>query len=141
MPGNTPAGGNANTPGDGAGAGTTDGNGNAANAAGNDGVVVPDGGNEPQADGQLPDAQQNTTIDDQAVPQAANDDSDHEIKDQNVPLSALLMENGMVIPIGIGILAALALTAAIVLIVRSKSKAASAAGDETKADIESDDKN
>lgn len=140
--GNTPAGGNANTPGgDGAGAGTTDGNGNAANAAGNDGVVVPDGGNEPQADGQLPDAQQNTTIDDQAVPQAANDDSDHEIKDQNVPLSALLMENGMVIPIGIGILAALALTAAIVLIVRSKSKAASAAGDETKADIESDDKN
>ena len=140
--GNTPAGGNANTPGaDGAGAGTTDGNGNAANAAGNDGVVVPDGGNEPQANGQLPDAQQNTTIDDQAVPQAANDDSDHEIKDQNVPLSALLMENGMVIPIGIGILAALALTAAIVLIVRSKSKATSAAGDETKADIESDDKN
>ena len=70
-----------------------------------------------------------------------NDDSDHEIKDQNVPLSALLMENGMVIPIGIGILVALALTATIVLIVRSKSKAASATGDETKADIESDDKN
>lgn len=89
-----------------AGAANATGNaaGNAAGAANNgaaDGAnagntIVPDGQNNPQDGIQAPQAQPNTDIADEQVPQAANDNK-HDIEDEQVPLATMISESGMVV--------------------------------------------
>lgn len=94
-----------------------------ADADGN--VVIPDGQNTPAAGNETPDAQPNTTIDDQDVPQAANSDN-HDIADEKVPLGTLIKESGMVVPISIGAIAVVVLIVLITLGIRNRVKVSAA---------------
>lgn len=105
---------NGNDGDNGAGAGGTGGaNAAGANGAGANGaaggangaadVVVPDGQNDPQDGIQAPQAQPNTDIADEQVPQAANDNK-HDIADEKVPLATMISESGMAVPLAIGAL-------------------------------------
>lgn len=78
-------------------------NGAAGGANGAADVVVPDGQNNPQDGIQAPQAQPNTDIADEQVPQAANDNK-HDIADEKVPLATMISESGMVVPLAIGAL-------------------------------------
>lgn len=137
--------GNTNTPGDnGNGNNGAGNNGAGNNGAGNNGVgnnngagdngagnanagnpvVVPDGQNMPQAGNNEPEAAPNTNIDDQQVPMASN--KDHEINDDKVPLSSVIMKNGTIIPISVGAAAVLGMGIAILLGVRLKKRSSAA---------------
>ena len=87
----------------GAGANGAGANGAAGGANGAADVVVPDGQNNPQDGIQAPQAQPNTDIADEQVPQAANDNK-HDIADEKVPLATMISESGMVVPLAIGAL-------------------------------------
>lgn len=78
-------------------------NGAAGGANGAADVVVPDGQNDPQDGIQAPQAQPNTDIADEQVPQAANDNK-HDIADEKVPLATMISESGMAVPLAIGAL-------------------------------------
>lgn len=78
-------------------------NGVAGGANGAADVVVPDGQNNPQDGIQAPQAQPNTDIADEQIPQAANDNK-HDIADEKVPLATMISESGMVVPLAIGAL-------------------------------------
>lgn len=97
----------------------------AAGADANGNVVIPDGQNTPAAGNETPDAQPNTTIDDQDVPQAANSDN-HGIADEKVPLGTLIKESGMVVPISIGAIAVAVLIVLVTLGIRNRVKVSAA---------------
>lgn len=110
--GNQAAAGAANAAGNAAGAAN---NGAAAGAnAGN--TIVPDGQNNPQDGIQAPQAQPNTDIADEQVPQAANDNR-HDIKDEQVPLATMISESGMVVPLAIGALGIVAILAIMIFVI------------------------
>lgn len=98
--------------------------GNAAGAANNgaaDGAnaantIVPDGQNDPQDGIQAPQAQPNTDIADEQVPQAANDNK-HDIADEQVPLATMISESGMVVPLAIGALGIVAILAIMIFVI------------------------
>lgn len=98
--------------------------GNAAGAANNgaaDGAnaantIVPDGQNDPQDGIQAPQAQPNTDIADEQVPQAANDNK-HDIADEQVPLATVISESGMVVPLAIGALGIVAILAIMIFVI------------------------
>lgn len=100
---NTAAGGNQ------AAAGAADGT-NAAN------TIVPDGQNDPQDGIQAPQAQPNTDIADEQVPQAANDNK-HDIADEQVPLATMISESGMAVPLAIGALGIVAILAIMIFVI------------------------
>lgn len=100
---NTAAGGNQ------AAVGAADG----ANAAN---TIVPDGQNDPQDGIQAPQAQPNTDIADEQVPQAANDNK-HDIEDEQVPLATMISESGMVVPLAIGALGIVAILAIMIFVI------------------------
>lgn len=100
---NTAAGGNQ------AATGAADG----ANAAN---TIVPDGQNDPQDGIQAPQAQPNTDIADEQVPQAANDNK-HDIADEQVPLATMISESGMVVPLAIGALGIVAILAIMIFVI------------------------
>ncbi len=109
-------------------------NGGAANAGGANGaagadangnVIIPDGQNTPAAGNETPDAQPNTTINDEDVPQAANSNN-HDIADEKVPLGTLIKESGMVVPLSIGTLATVVLIVLVVLGIRNRVKVSAA---------------
>lgn len=109
-------------------------NGGAANAGGANGaagadangnVIIPDGQNTPAAGNETPDAQPNTTINDEEVPQAANSNN-HDIADEKVPLGTLIKESGMVVPLSIGTLATVVLIVLVVLGIRNRVKVSAA---------------
>ncbi len=91
-----------------------------ADADGN--VVIPDGQNTPTDGNETQEAQPNTTIEDELVPQASNNDN-HEITDEKVPLGTLIKQSGMVVPISIGAIAAVVLIVLIALTIRRRVKA------------------
>ena len=109
--------------------------GNAANGAGNaaggangaananDAVIVPDGQNTPTDGNETPEAQPNTTINDEQVPQAANN-STHDIQDEKIPLATLIKESGTVVPIAIGTLGIVVIIVLAAFGIRSRIKAA-----------------
>lgn len=105
-------------------AGATNAAGNAAGAANNgaaDGAnaantIVPDGQNDPQDGIQAPQAQPNTDIADEQVPQAANDNK-HDIADEQVPLATVISESGMVVPLAIGALGIVAILAIMIFVI------------------------
>lgn len=105
---NTAAGGNQAAAGA-ANNGATDG----ANAAN---TIVPDGQNDPQDGIQAPQAQPNTDIADEQVPQAANDNK-HDIADEQVPLATMISESGMVVPLAIGALGIVAILAIMIFVI------------------------
>lgn len=115
---NTAAGGNQ------AAAGAANAAGNAAGAANNGATaganagntIVPDGQNNPQDGIQAPQAQPNTDIADEQVPQAANDNR-HDIKDEQVPLATMISESGMVVPLAIGALGIVAILAIMIFVI------------------------
>ena len=117
---NTAAGGNQAA----VGAANAAGAGNAAGAANNgaaDGAnaantIVPDGQNDPQDGIQAPQAQPNTDIADEQVPQAANDNK-HDIEDEQVPLATMISESGMVVPLAIGALGIVAILAIMIFVI------------------------
>lgn len=85
----------------------------AANAAN---TIVPDGQNDPQDGIQAPQAQPNTDIADEQVPQAANDNK-HDIADEQVPLATVISESGMVVPLAIGALGIVAILAIMIFVI------------------------
>lgn len=85
----------------------------AANAAN---TIVPDGQNDPQDGIQAPQAQPNTDIADEQVPQAANDNK-HDIADEQVPLATMISESGMVVPLAIGALGIVAILAIMIFVI------------------------
>lgn len=87
--------------------------GNGANAAN---TIVPDGQNDPQDGIQAPQAQPNTDIADEQVPQAANDNK-HDIADEQVPLATVISESGMVVPLAIGALGIVAILAIMIFVI------------------------
>ena len=87
--------------------------GNGANAAN---TIVPDGQNDPQDGIQAPQAQPNTDIADEQVPQAANDNK-HDIADEQVPLATMISESGMVVPLAIGALGIVAILAIMIFVI------------------------
>ena len=87
--------------------------GNGANAAN---TIVPDGQNDPQDGIQAPQAQPNTDIADEQVPQAANDNK-HDIADEQVPLATMISESGMVVPLAIGALGIAAILAIMIFVI------------------------
>ncbi len=91
-----------------------------ADADGN--VVIPDGQNTPTDGNETQEAQPNTTIEDELVPQASNNDN-HEITDEKVPLGTLIKQSGMVVPISIGAIAAVVLIVLIAHTIRRRVKA------------------
>jgi len=107
--GNQAAAGAANAAGAGNAAGAADG----ANAAN---TIVPDGQNDPQDGIQAPQAQPNTDIADEQVPQAANDNK-HDIADEQVPLATMISESGMVVPLAIGALGIVAILAIMIFVI------------------------
>lgn len=90
----------------------------AANAAGANAAntIVPDGQNDPQDGIQAPQAQPNTDIADEQVPQAANDNK-HDIADEQVPLATMISESGMVVPLAIGALGIVAILAIMIFVI------------------------
>lgn len=110
---NTAAGGN-----QAAGAGNAAGaaNNGAADGANAANTIVPDGQNDPQDGIQAPQAQPNTDIADEQVPQAANDNK-HDIADEQVPLSTMISESGMVVPLAIGALGIVAILAIMIFVI------------------------
>ena len=95
-------------------------NGAAAGAnAGN--TIVPDGQNNPQDGIQAPQAQPNTDIADEQVPQAANDNR-HDIEDEQVPLATMISESGMVVPLAIGALGIVAILAIMIFVIVKNAK-------------------
>ncbi len=116
---NTAAGGNQAAAGAGNAAGAAN-NGTAAGAnAGN--TIVPDGQNNPQDGIQAPQAQPNTDIADEQVPQAANDNR-HDIEDEQVPLATMISESGMVVPLAIGALGIVAILAIMIFVIAKNAK-------------------
>lgn len=111
---NTAAGGNQAAAGAANAAGAADG----ANA-GN--TIVPDGQNNPQDGIQAPQAQPNTDIADEQVPQAANDNR-HDIEDEQVPLATMISESGMVVPLAIGALGIVAILAIMIFVIVKNAK-------------------
>lgn len=105
-------------------AGAANAAGNAAGAVNNvaaDGAnaantIVPDGQNDPQDGIQAPQAQPNTDIADEQVPQAANDNK-HDIADEQVPLATMISESGMVVPLAIGALGIVAILAIMIFVI------------------------
>lgn len=95
-------------------------NGAAGGANGAADVVVPDGQNNPQDGEAAPEAQPNTTIEDQQTPQAANSDNTHQIEPDKVPLGKLISESGMVVPITVGALGVVAILALMFFIIGKK---------------------
>ena len=91
-------------------------NGAAGGANGAADVVVPDGQNDPQDGIQAPQAQPNTDIADEQVPQAANDNK-HDIADEQVPLATVISESGMVVPLAIGALGIVAILAIMIFVI------------------------
>ena len=87
--------------------------GNGTNAAN---TIVPDGQNDPQDGIQAPQAQPNTDIADEQVPQAANDNK-HDIADEQVPLATMISESGMVVPLAIGALGIVAILAIMIFVI------------------------
>ena len=87
--------------------------GNGANAAN---TIVPDGQNDPQDGIQAPQAQPNTDIADEQVPQAANDNK-HDIADEQVPLATMISESGMAVPLAIGALGIVAILAIMIFVI------------------------
>lgn len=87
--------------------------GNGANAAN---TIVPDGQNDPQDGIQAPQAQPNTDIADEQVPQAANDNK-HDIADEQVPLATMISESGMVVPLAIGAIGIVAILAIMIFVI------------------------
>lgn len=110
---NTAAGGN-----QAAGAGNAAGaaNNGAADGANAANTIVPDGQNDPQDGIQAPQAQPNTDIADEQVPQAANDNK-HDIADEQVPLATMISESGMVVPLAIGALGIVAILAIMIFVI------------------------
>ena len=121
---NTAAGGNQAAAGAANATGAANAAGNAAGAANNgatDGAnaantIVPDGQNDPQDGIQAPQAQPNTDIADEQVPQAANDNK-HDIADEQVPLATMISESGMVVPLAIGALGIVAILAIMIFVI------------------------
>ena len=121
---NTAAGGNQAAAGATNAAGAANAAGNAAGAANNgaaDGAnaantIVPDGQNDPQDGIQAPQAQPNTDIADEQVPQAANDNK-HDIADEQVPLATMISESGMVVPLAIGAIGIVAILAIMIFVI------------------------
>ena len=125
--GNTAGGANAGAANGGA-TNAGDANGAANGAAGadaNGNVIIPDGQNNPAAGNETPDAQPNTTINDEDVPQAANSNN-HDIADEKVPLGTLIKESGMVVPLSIGTLATVVLIVLVILGIRNRVKVSAA---------------
>lgn len=91
-------------------------NGAAGGANGAADVVVPDGQNDPQDGIQAPQAQPNTDIADEQVPQAANDNK-HDIADEKVPLATMISESGMAVPLTIGALGIVAILAIMIFVI------------------------
>ena len=98
-------------------------NGAAGGANGAANVVVPDGQNNPQDGEATPEAQPNTTIEDQQTPQAANSDNTHQIEPDKVPLGKLISESGMVVPITVGALGVVAILALMFFIIGKNLRA------------------
>ena len=82
---------------------------------------MPDGQNNPQDGIQAPQAQPNTDIADEQVPQAANDNR-HDIKDEQVPLATMISESGMVVPLAIGALGIVAILAIMIFVIVKNAK-------------------
>ena len=112
--GNQAAGGAANAAGAGNAAGAA--NNGAADGANAANTIVPDGQNDPQDGIQAPQAQPNTDIADEQVPQAANDNK-HDIADEQVPLATMISESGMVVPLAIGALGIVAILAIMIFVI------------------------
>lgn len=91
-------------------------NGAAGGANGATDVVVPDGQNNPQDGEAAPEAQPNTDIADEQVPQAANDNK-HDIADEKVPLATMISDSGMVVPLAIGALGIVAIFAIMIFVI------------------------
>lgn len=91
-------------------------NGAAGGANGAADVVVPDGQNNPQDGEVAPEAQPNTDIADEQVPQAANDNK-HDIADEQVPLATMISDSGMVVPLAIGALGIVAIFAIMIFVI------------------------
>ena len=91
-------------------------NGAAGGANGAADVVVPDGQNDPQDGIQAPQAQPNTDIADEQVPQAANDNK-HDIADEKVPLATMISESGIVVPLAVGALGIVAIFAIMIFVI------------------------
>ena len=107
----------------GAGANGAAGGANGAGANGAADVVVPDGQNNPQDGEAAPEAQPNTTIEDQQTPQAANSDNTHQIEPDKVPLGKLISESGMVVPITVGALGVVAILALMFFVIGKNLRA------------------
>ena len=107
----------------GAGANGAAGGANDAGANGTADVVVPDGQNNPQDGEAAPEAQPNTTIEDQQTPQAANSDNTHQIEPDKVPLGKLISESGMVVPITVGALGVVAILALMFFVIGKNLRA------------------
>ena len=110
--GNTTAAGAANAAGNAAGTA----NNGAADGANAGNTIVPDGQNNPRDGIQAPQAQPNTDIADEQVPQAANDNK-HDIEDEQVPLATMISESGMVVPLAIGALGIVAILAIMIFVI------------------------
>lgn len=110
--GNQAAAGVANAAGNAAGA-ANNGAADGANAAN---TIVPDGQNDPQDGIHAPQAQPNTDIADEQVPQAANDNK-HDIADEKVPLATMISESGMAVPLAIGALGIVAILAIMIFVI------------------------
>ena len=91
-------------------------NGAAGGANGAADVVVPDGQNNPQDGEVAPEAQPNTDIADEQVPQAANDNK-HDIADEQVPLATMISDSGMVVPLAIGALGIVAIFVIMIFVI------------------------
>lgn len=91
-------------------------NNGAADGANAANTIVPDGQNDPQDGIQAPQAQPNTDIADEQVPQAANDNK-HDIADEQVPLATVISESGMVVPLAIGALGIVAILAIMIFVI------------------------
>ena len=111
---NTAAGGNQAATGAANAAGAA--NNGAADGANAANTIVPDGQNDPQDGIQAPQAQPNTDIADEQVPQAANDNK-HDIADEQVPLATMISESGMVVPLAIGALGIVAILAIMIFVI------------------------
>lgn len=111
---NTAAGGNQAAAGAANAAGAV--NNGAADGANAANTIVPDGQNDPQDGIQAPQAQPNTDIADEQVPQAANDNK-HDIADEQVPLATMISESGMAVPLAIGAIGIVAILAIMIFVI------------------------
>lgn len=91
-------------------------NNGAADGANAANTIVPDGQNDPQDGIQAPQAQPNTDIADEQVPQAANDNK-HDIADEQVPLATMISESGMAVPLAIGAIGIVAILAIMIFVI------------------------